>query len=309
MPIMHDIKMTIATAVLAAGTSLSSAPAMAQDADLQRASDTTEVVQVNAETQEIPETELTFRTATLPNGQVAEITPEVVQEYARRDQFKRPIAREEEVVDIKSFMLYADHMADEKRAAIFIGVVVEDEPYRPLASGYDGRDHYRDVQRSIAQLVTGYEPGVDSSQQEQGQSIAEIYGAEVQAIIPLRHKPGATYTNPDGVVHEVRVNDIIMLVNDHFIPVELEEGNHFPDSVEEMEDWLKYYLDRDMHRYSRAEYFANKEAIIANADRRYAGVELVLDEDRGVRRGANNVRGDAAGGRGSGTVAAALQND
>jgi len=309
MPIMHDIKMTIATAVLAAGTSLSSAPAMAQDADLQRASDTTEVVQANAETQEIPETELTFRTARLPDGEIAEITPEIVQEYARRDQFKNPVAREEEVLSIRSFMLYGDHMADEKRGGIFIGVVVEDAPYKPLSPGYEGRDHYRDVRKSITQLVTGYDPDIPKHEQEQGQSIAEIYGAEVQGIFPLRHIPGSTYTNPDGVVHEVRVNDIIMLINDHFIPVELEEGNHFPDSVEEMEDWLKYYLDRDMHRYSRQEYFANKEAIIANADRKYAGVELVLDEDRGVRRGANNVRGDAAGGRGSGTVAAALQND
>lgn len=306
MPIMHDIKMTIATAVLAAGTSLSSAPAMAQDAELQRASDTTEVVQVNAESQDIPETELTFRTARLPNGVVTEITPEVVQEYAEKDQFKSPVAREEEVLSIRSFMLYGDHMADEKRGAIFIGVVVEDEPYRPLSPGYDGRDHYRDVQKSITQLVTGYDPDIPKNQQEQGQSIAEIYGAEVQGIFALRHIPGATYTNPDGVTHEVRVNDIIMLVNDHFIPVELEEGNHFPDSVEEMEGWLKHYLDRDMHRFTRAEYFANKEAIVANADRKYAGVELVLDENRA--RGAD-VRGDASGGGRTGTVAAALQND
>ena len=306
MPILHDIKMTIATAVLAAGTSLSSAPALAQDAEFERASDTTEVVQANAETPGVPETSLKFRTARLPNGEVAEITPEIVQEYARRDQFKTPVAREEEVVSVKSFMLYADHMKDEQRAAIFIGVVVEDEPYRPLAAGYDGRDHFRDVQRSIAQLVTGYDPNVHMNQQEQGQSIAEIYGAEVQAIIPLRHDPGSTYTNPDGVVHEIRVNDIILLVNDHFLPVELEEGNHFPDTVEEMEVWLKHYLDRDMHMYSRAEYFANKEAIMANADRKYAGVELVLDEHD--RRDAG-VRGDAAGGSRSGTIAAALQND
>ena len=305
MPILHDIKMTIATAVLAAGTSLSSAPALAQDAEFERASDTTEVVQANAEISGVPETSLEFRTARLPNGEITEITPEIVQEYARRDQFKTPVAREDEVVSIKSFMLYADHMKDEKRASIFIGVVVEDDAYIPLP-GYEGRNHFRDVQRSIAQLVTGYDPDVPRHEQEQGQSIAEIYGAEVQAIIPLRHKPGSTYTNPDGVVHEVRVNDIILIVNDHFIPVELEEGNHFPDTVEEMEVWLKHYLDRDMHMYSRAEYFANKEAIMANADRKYAGVELVLDEHD--RRDAG-MRGDAAGGSRSGTIAAALQND
>ncbi|MGN7437891.1 MAG: hypothetical protein ACTHOO_04530 [Alcanivorax sp.] len=303
MPIMHDIKMTIATAVAAAGLSVS-APALAQEAEFERASDTTEVVQSSSQNQQVPETELKFRTAKLPNGEMAEITPEIVQEYAHKDQFKIPSAREEEVLPIRSFMIYADHIADTKRAAIFIGVVVDDEPYKPLSPGYEGRDHFRDVQRSITHLVTGYDPDIPRNEQEQGQSIAEIYGAEVQAIVPLRYKEGLAYTNPDGVKHDIRVNDIIMMINDHFIPVELEGGNHFPGDVQEMEEWLKYFLDRDMHRYSRQEYFANKEEIRANADRRYSGIELVLDEDRRE----TNLRGDAAGGSRAGTVAA-LQND
>jgi len=288
MSILREITNTVAAAIVVAGLST---PAFSQDlhadntATVDRTHVTTQGQQaggfVNAQ---VPDTELQFRTGKI-NGEVGEITPEVVSRYARQGQIKMPVAREENAISLEGFFGFREKRAAEKKAGIFIGVVVGNEPYRPLSAGYDGRDQFRDVHKRIAELMSGYEyadvgliPGTGEVLNEDTRvpGFAEVYGAEVQGIIPLKSHDGAEVTYPGDLTVPIREGDILIMINDTplvFINADPgEEGNYeygFPDTVEEMEVLLKYYLARDTHLYTYEEHIEHSDAILLAAQNKY----------------------------------------
>lgn len=216
---------------------------------------------------QIPETTLRFREVNV-NGKIVEITPDIVSEYGRKRRFHQPIADEANVYAISEFVDFVHRRSAAGRAGIFIGVVVDDRerPYSTSDPDYSGRDHFRAVRARITELVEGY-TDVDSQAPTPG--IAEVYGAEITGIIPLRYFDGAERIDPGGARVPIRVNDIFIFVNDHVLPVELEEPDYLPDTVLEMEEWLLHLLSRDRHLYSWEEYRASQDLIIARAKSKY----------------------------------------
>lgn len=150
MPVMRDIKMSLATAVAAAGISLFSGQALAQDATADNTADNDKITltQAVASTADsIPATSLKFRRAKI-GDQTVEITPDIVKEYARKGRVLPPVAREEQVYPMDQFVNYV-RRSQQHLAGIFIGVVVDDtkQPYRPQLPGYTGRDYFRAVKK------------------------------------------------------------------------------------------------------------------------------------------------------------------
>lgn len=285
MSILNNITNTIATAVLVAGMSVHSMDARADvKNDVNGADTTTELVQETndtIQTQGVPETALQFRQGKI-GGQMVEITPSVVQQYAQRDQFKMPVAREENVVSLKGFFDFREDRNRQNKAGIFIGVVVGDDPYTPLSTDYDGRDQFREVHKRVAELVTGHQftdvgivPGLgDKVDMDVGMpGYAELYGAEVQGIIPLRYQENAEITYPGDIKVPIREGDIFIMINDSPFalqnPTTQEDiDNHkyvLPSNVDEMETLLKHYLVRDIHLYTYEEYNKHEEEILLAA--------------------------------------------
>lgn len=215
----------------------------------------------------IPVSALQFRQARIvKDGPRVEITPHIVRKYAGMvpQQIKRPKANEDEVVSLSNFFDFRDERRKQGKAGIYIGVVVSDEPYTPSQPGYFGRDHFRAVRDKILELLRGAK-----NRDASAQGYAQRYGAEVQAIIPLKFFKGAQSINENGSRKDIRVNDIIILINDHVIPEELEEPHYFPSTLDEMEEWINHMLSRDYHLYSHDEHRQFQEIIKAEAKRKY----------------------------------------
>ncbi len=284
MPIMRDIKMTLAAAITAAGISTAG---MAQDANADQTvsadNQDNAVVQLayndgagsgqymkasnkSSVGDDIPKSELKFRRAKL-GGKVVEITPDLVKKFAAKGQIKMPVAREEKAVSWAAFKHFLSKRYKDKKAGVIIGVVVSDEPYSPLKPGYDGRDHFREVHRKVVELMSGRKS--DGSRAVQG--LAELYGAEVLAIIPIIKK--------DGDFHEVggkfgniplRVDDIAIAINDQHLSIEEDGGvYHLVDGLVDLEIYLQTNFENDRHLYLLKEYVANREKIQAVAREKY----------------------------------------
>ncbi len=274
MPIMNDIKMTLAAAITAAGIS-TAAPAFAQDANADNNADQdSPVVQLadnNADSgnyikasqrssfySDMPKSKIKFRRARL-GGKIVEITPDLVRKFAAKGQVKMPKAREENVVPYigskykRGFLSYLNR--GNGKAGIVIGVVVKNEPYSPLFS--DNRDHFRAVHKRVAEIMTGRKFDGSGAKTK---GLAELYGAEVTDIVPIAFN-NDSYKMGDNII-KLRVNDILIAVNDNFYLVE-EDGDGFklPNTVDRMEERLKYTMGLGRHLYIRDEYIANKKEI------------------------------------------------
>lgn len=310
MSILREITNTVAIAVAMAGLTSQS---LAQDMHAENRAVDRETSFVTTQAQqtgklinnEIPATELQFRRGRI-NGEMVEITPEVVSQYAQLGQIKAPIAKEEKVVSFEGFMQFNDKRAQEKKAGIFIGVVVGNEPYTPLAPGYEGRDHFRDVHKRVVELMSGYEhadvgliPGTGERLNEDTRvpGYAELYGAEVQGIIPLGIDSNSIteLSYPGDFTVPVREGDILIMINDNpivFINAEPGEDSDyqysFPDTVEEMEELLRHFLARDTHRYSFDEYHKYTDAILLAAQNRYGEHFVMRASERASGEGTGS---------------------
>lgn len=211
--------------------------------------------------QALPETELQFR-----HGKIAdvmtEITPDVVQTFAKKGQIRGPRGRPEQTISLEAFFEFSEKRAKEKKAGVFIAVVVDSKPYLPLDADYHGRDHFNAVRTRVNELMTN-DPG-----------FAELYGAEVQGVLPLRYYPDAQVHYPGDFTIPIELNDILVKINDNpliFHNADEDESAEygFIDEIWEMETLLSFYFSRDVHRYSYDEHIAHQEAITAAAKRRY----------------------------------------
>jgi len=287
MPIMEEIKKTLAVAITAAGvTAAAQSPALAQDISAsERDSDQDKIVQLayndadsgqyikasqkSSADSDVPKSKIKFRRAKL-GGKIVEITPDLVKKFAAKGQVKMPKAREENVVPYigtkykRGFLSYLNR--GNGKAGIVIGVVVKNEPYSPLLS--DNRDHFRAVHKRVAEIMTGRKFDGSGAKTK---GLAELYGAEVTDIVPIAFN-NDSYEMGDNII-KLRVNDILIAVNDNFYLIE-NDGNGFelPNTVDRMEERLKYTLGADRHLYIRDEYITYNEKILSAALSKYGRV-------------------------------------
>jgi len=292
---MEDIKKTLAVAITAAGvTAAAQSPALAQDVSAsERDSDQDKIVQLayndadsgqyikasqkSSADSDVPKSKIKFRRARL-GGKIVEITPDLVKKFAAKGQVKMPKAREENVVPYRGskhergFLSYLNR--GNGKAGIVIGVVVKNEPYSPLLS--DNRDHFRSVHKRVAEIMTGRKFDGSGAKTK---GLAELYGAEVSDIVPISFNNDSYKmegVNIKGLkTIKLQVNDILIAINDNFYLVEYndnKDGFELINTVDRMEERLKYALGEDRHLYIRDEFIANKEEIVSAALSKYGRV-------------------------------------
>jgi len=295
MPIMRDIKMSLVAAITVTGIP-TAASALAQDANGDNNADRdSPVVQLayndadsggyvkvserNSADSDIPKSKIKFRSAKL-GGKVVEITPDLVKKFAAKGQVKMPKIRDKNVVPYRGskhkrgFLSYLNR--GNGKAGIVIGVVVKNEPYSPLLS--DNRDHFRVVHKRVAEIMTGRKFDGSGAKTK---GFAELYGAEVTDIVPIAFNNdtfeiGGNEKGEADII-KLRVNDILIAINDNFYVLEFDDdgdGFKLPNTVDRMEERLKYSLGEDRHLYIRSEFIANKEEIVSAARSKYGRVNL-----------------------------------
>jgi len=212
--------------------------------------------------QAIPETSLKFRMGMI-DGVKTEITPEIVQKFAKLGRVKRPVMSEN-VVSLQGFFDFREKRTKSHSAGIFVAVVVEGEL---------DLEWHREVHEYLATMMVGYE----TPRGAQAPGYAEVFGAEVQGVIPVRYHAGAEITFPAVGNTPIRVGDIIVAVNDTpfgLFDAKDEDKDRYevrlPSRIVELEAILESSLLQDRHRFTYDEYVQNKDAIKAVAQARYA---------------------------------------
>ncbi len=282
---MRDIKTSLAAVMTAVGITIA-ASALAQDASAENNADQdSPVVRLayddgdsggyvkaskrNSADSDLPKSRIKFRRAKL-GGKVVEITPDLVKKFAAKGQVKMPRIRDKNVVPYigskheRGFLSYLNR--GNNKAGIVIGVVVNNKPYTPLSP--ENSDHFRAVHKRVAEIMTGRKFDGSGAKTK---GLAELYGAEVTDIVPIAFN-NDSYKMGDNVI-KLRVNDILIAVNDNFYLVE-EDGDGFklPNTVDRMEERLKYTMGFGRHLYIRDEYIANKKEIRSAARSKFGRV-------------------------------------
>ena len=209
----------------------------------------------------VPDTSLTFRFGNI-DGVATEITPDVVQRFAKQGEIKRP-GTTEQLFSLQGFSDFLGKRTGDGRAGTYVAVVVSDQ----TDLGW-----YRSVHDYVARMMVGYETARGVS----APGYAEVFGAEVQAVVPLQYAEGAEVSYPGAGKAQIHVGDIIVAVNDSpfglFNAAEEEKDRYdvrLPNRIVELEVVLEGLLRTDAHRYSYHEYLRNEAAIVAAAKARY----------------------------------------
>ncbi len=303
MPIMRDIKMTIATAIAAAGISTA---AMAQDAHLENRADhqenTVQVVQDSASTGVSGDAMMT--SLGVPKSKLSfEYSPDMIKDRAAQGQFL-PVKLLTKPIDFEAFHVLNDRAADSNKAGVYIGVVVD--------SRMDNwpSEHLRDIHRRVTEIMLGdKEHGIKGA--------AELYGARVVGIIPIAYDPTdrKPWTGPpDAAGNEtyigipVEVDDIILAIND--VPAAMRKDGHYISTMNELEDWMVLSFAEGAHLYTYDEYKAYEDEIEQSR-----GTELAAYKEYYIRQEARrssqvNRGGDGKSSSGSAEIATvALTNN
>jgi hypothetical protein len=207
------------------------------------------------------ETELNFRVGNI-DGVMTEITPELVQEYAKDGKIKRP-TKADGIISLQGFFDFRAKRALEKRAGIFVAVVV---------SGPSELNWFHEVHDYVTQMMVGYK----TVHGKEVPGYAEYYGAEVQGVIPVLYQAGAELTYPGNTKVSIHIDDVIVAINDSPFGVFRPEGDdqeHYdyrlPNRIFEIEVVFHTDLMVDQHRYSLKESLAHEDEIETRAAARY----------------------------------------
>ncbi len=292
---MRDIKTSLAAVMTAVGITIA-ASALAQDASADNNADQdSPVVRLtyddgdsggyvkaskrNSADSDLPKSRIKFRRTRL-GGKVVEITPDLVKKFAAKGQVKMPKVRDKNVVPYRGskhkrgFLSYLNR--GNNKAGIVIGVVVNNKPYTPLSP--DNSDHFRAVHKRVAEIMTGRKFDGSGAKTK---GLAELYGAEVSDVVPIAFNNdtfeiGGNEKGEADII-KLRVNDILIAINDDFYVLEFDDdgdGFKLPNTVDRMEERLKYALGEGRHLYIRNEFVNNKEEIVSAARRKYGRVNL-----------------------------------
>ena len=115
-----------------------------------------------AEPPGLPKTELKFRMGNI-DGVMTEITPEIVQKYAKEGKIKRP-QKSDKIISLQGFFDFRVKRAQDRKAGIFVAVVV---------TGPSELDWFNEVHEYVTQMMVGYKDVYG----KEVPGYAEFYGA------------------------------------------------------------------------------------------------------------------------------------
>jgi hypothetical protein len=197
--------------------------------------------------------------------------PEIIQNNAKSGKFL-PIKIVSKTLELKEFNVLLQRAAKNNKGGIYIGVIVDNYKKNNWGNEFT-MAHIRNIQKHATMLTRG-----DSKNHKP--SFAERYGARIALIFPISYSPKDRYNyikktaeGKELQQHPVKVNDILIAINDHdFLK---KKGGFFPNTVDELESALDKSFQKGMHTISSAIYIKKLRQELAVLDEEIE----VLDHD------------------------------
>lgn len=206
-----------------------------------------------------------------PGALTPKYSAEVVKENARQGKFLK-IHLAKKPVTLAVFQQMVRKTMSQGGTAFAIGVVVDAQnsawPNEELSA------HIRAVWRQTVKLVNG-----DRAAGRKG--YAELYGARVQAIVPVAYQPGLQLSASGGSERPpipVQIDDLLIAINNHGYPLRSESA--LIATIEELSTHLERYLGSGRHWVTFGEYRTQEQAYL---DGLYERVEQLNRESAALK--------------------------
>jgi hypothetical protein len=206
-------------------------------------------------------------------------TPDIIIENAKAGKFL-PINIMEKPITFKQLKSFIHKASINNNGGIYIGVVVNNFKHKDKG-GKQTTAHIRNIHNHLLSLTHG-----ESKNSKSG--FAEQYGARIALILPISYNPTDRYSYvqkaADGtqklLQHPLKINDILIAVNDH--PFPQQNDGFFLNTADKLESALNKFFHKGLHLISRAEHrkkLAKELAIIDSKIEMLNKKTVVLDKE------------------------------